>query len=142
MREDSTELAALDTHECLERLATAPTKLGRVAFVREGYPVILPVNYSLLDGAVVFRSGIGGKADAALRGALLGFEVDTVDATLRTGWSVLIKGRAEVLTGDDLARARRLGLRTTAPGHRPWYFRIRADAVTGRQISPARVRSA
>src|SRR6266566_6626414 len=69
--------------------------LGRVALVEGGRPLILPVNYVLDDAAVVFRTDQGSKLDAAVRGAPVAFEVDGVDTGRRTGWSVVIRGRAE-----------------------------------------------
>jgi nitroimidazol reductase NimA-like FMN-containing flavoprotein (pyridoxamine 5'-phosphate oxidase superfamily) len=112
--------------------------LGRIALVEGGRPLILPVNYVLDDGAVVFRTDQGSKLDAAVRGAPVAFEVDGVNSERRTGWSVLIRGRAEHVTDPtDLHRLRRLSLMPWAPGAKLNYVRVRPEEVTGRRISVA-----
>jgi nitroimidazol reductase NimA-like FMN-containing flavoprotein (pyridoxamine 5'-phosphate oxidase superfamily) len=126
----------LDIGECMSLLERR--HLGRVAFLDEGLPTILPVNYVLLEGLVVFRTDAGGKLEAALRGEQIAFEIDGVDAADRTGWSVLVRGPAErVSDPTELARLRAMPLVAWAPGAKPHYVRIRANAVTGRRISAA-----
>jgi len=101
-------------------------------FFDERLPTILPVNYVLVDGFVVFRTGAGGRLEAALRGEQIAFEIDGVDAADRTGWSVLVRGHAErVSDPTELARLRAMPLVAWAPGAKPHYVRIRANAVTG-----------
>ena len=113
--------------------------MGRVVVNVDGAPAAFPVNFALLDDDVVFRSGPGTKLSAALDGVVMGFEVDRIDPFFESGWSVLIQGPSEVLTADDdLVRARRLHLRTWAPGERTHFIRVRSDAVSGRRfLSPA-----
>jgi nitroimidazol reductase NimA-like FMN-containing flavoprotein (pyridoxamine 5'-phosphate oxidase superfamily) len=126
----------LDIGECMSLLERR--HLGRVAFLDEGLPTILPVNYVLVEGLVVFRTDAGGKLEAALRGEQIAFEIDGVDAADRTGWSVLVRGPAErVSDPTELARLRAMPLVAWAPGAKPHYVRIRANAVTGRRISAA-----
>lgn len=132
---DGEGLRVLDAQECRLRLEGHPVHVGRVAFVSDGYPVVLPVNYQVIDGDVVFRTGIGSKLDAALRGAPLSFQVDAVDPAWEEGWSVLVKGRAEELTGEALQRVRRRALRPWGPGTKPRYLRVVAEHVSGRQIT-------
>lgn len=105
----------------------------------DGIPAAFPVNFAVLDEDIVFRTGPGTKLFAALEGAVVGFEVDRIDPVFESGWSVLIHGPSAVMTGDDeLLRARRLHLRTWAPGERPHFVRIRSESVTGRRfLSPA-----
>jgi hypothetical protein len=63
------------------------------------------------------------------------FEVDRVDDVLAEGWSVLVTGRAEVLTAaSDLARAGRLRITPWAGGERDCYVRITPGQVSGRRI--------
>jgi len=124
----------LDRDRCVELLAGA--SVGRIAVVVNGVPEITPVNYALLDGDVVFRSGTGTKLHAALTSQPVSFEVDRIDETRRTGWSVLVSGEASVIEdGDDLARAEALDIDTWAPGTRDTFVRVRADLVLGREIS-------
>ena len=116
--------------------------LGRVALMEGGRPLILPVNYVLEDAAVVFRTDSGSKLDTAARGLPVAFEVDGVDPPSRTGWSVVIRGRAEHVTDPtQLDRLRRLPLVPWAPGAKPHYVRIRLEDMTGRRISVAELPS-
>jgi uncharacterized protein len=126
-------LHALDIDECL--LLLGQHYVGRVAFVREGRPVLLPVNYLLHQGAVTFRIAFGTALDDLI-GQWVAFEIDEVDDTYHTGWSVVVHGSAEeVWKPDDLAVVRALPLRPWAPGTRDHYIRILSTAVTGRRIT-------
>src|SRR3954469_14084185 len=94
------QLVVLTEQECLRLLATRT--FGRLAFVyRPGVPLILPVNYTLDDEAVVLRSGQGPKLQAAERGDRVSFEVDDIDEATRQGWSVVVTGRARRVRGAD-----------------------------------------
>jgi Pyridoxamine 5'-phosphate oxidase len=53
-------LEELSLTECLALLTSH--RVGRVAVVVDGQPVILPVNYRTDDGTVVFRTDAGTKA--------------------------------------------------------------------------------
>jgi nitroimidazol reductase NimA-like FMN-containing flavoprotein (pyridoxamine 5'-phosphate oxidase superfamily) len=124
----------LDRDRCLELLAEAC--VGRVAVVVNGVPEITPVNYGLLDGDIVFRSGTGTKLHAALTSQPVSFEVDRIDETQRTGWSVLVSGGSSLIEDDnELARAEALDIDTWAPGTRDTFVRVRAELVLGREIS-------
>ena len=126
----------LSPAEC-ERLL-AQTTVGRVGISIGALPVVLPVNYAMLDGDVVVRTGAGTKLDAALAGSVVAFEVDHVDPTYHEGWSVLLQGRAsEIVDAEELDRARRLPLRPWAPGSRDRFIRIPAEVVSGRRIAVA-----
>ena len=134
---DRNGLMVLPRGQCLRLLRRA--RVGRVVVNVDGAPAAFPVNFALLDDDIVFRSGPGTKLSSALDGVVVGFQVDRIDPFFESGWSVLIQGPSAVLTDDDdLARARRLHLRTWAPGQRVHYIRIRSDAVSGRRfLSPA-----
>jgi nitroimidazol reductase NimA-like FMN-containing flavoprotein (pyridoxamine 5'-phosphate oxidase superfamily) len=125
------ELAAVECHKLL-----AERHLGRLALTDPDEPVIFPVNYVLDEGAVVFRTDPGSKLDAIAGGARVAFEVDAVDEGSRTGWSVVVRGRAaEVSEPADLDRLRGLPLYPWAPGAKARYVRIRPVSVTGRRIA-------
>jgi nitroimidazol reductase NimA-like FMN-containing flavoprotein (pyridoxamine 5'-phosphate oxidase superfamily) len=110
--------------------------LGRLALVDADGPVILPVNYALDEGSVVFRTDPGSKLDAAAAGATVAFEVDATDERDRTGWSVVVRGQAgEVAEPAELERLRALPLYPWAPGAKGHYVRIRPASVTGRRIA-------
>ena len=136
MRMDVQELNMLSPAEC-ERLL-AQTTVGRVGISIGALPVVLPVNYAMLDDDVVIRTGAGTKLDAALAGAVVAFEVDHVDPIYHEGWSVLVQGRAtEIADPADIERARALPLRPWAPGTRDRFIRIPAEVISGRRIAVA-----
>jgi nitroimidazol reductase NimA-like FMN-containing flavoprotein (pyridoxamine 5'-phosphate oxidase superfamily) len=98
-------------------------------------PAIFPVNYAMLDGQVVFRTGPGTKLDAAAAGAVVAFEIDDIDLFSHTGWSVLVVGVARPITEPEtLARARRLPLSPWVDGERDTFVRLESARMTGREL--------
>jgi nitroimidazol reductase NimA-like FMN-containing flavoprotein (pyridoxamine 5'-phosphate oxidase superfamily) len=131
---DRNGMEVLSRRECLRLLQTAP--LGRVAVTMSALPAVFPVNFALLDGDVVFETGSGTKLAAALRNAVVAFEVDHIEPISHTGWSVLVTGTAcELFDPVDLARARRLPLTAWAPGEHSHFVRISSDLVSGRRLT-------
>jgi nitroimidazol reductase NimA-like FMN-containing flavoprotein (pyridoxamine 5'-phosphate oxidase superfamily) len=126
-------LEPLTRAECLVLLASA--SFGRVGVTIGAMPAILPVNYLLFDEDIVFRTSPGTKLSAAVREAVVAFEVDQNEATDRTGWSVLVVGTArEIVDGPTQARVQALGLEPWADGQRDHYIRVASKRVTGRRI--------
>ena len=78
--------------ECLELLGTK--QVGRVAYNDPEGPVVMPVNYVMQDGMVLFRVAPYSQLADRLRDGAASFEVDHVDEETRTGWSVLVQGHA------------------------------------------------
>ncbi|GAA3070558.1 pyridoxamine 5'-phosphate oxidase family protein [Streptosporangium carneum] len=134
-------LEKLDADECLRLVS--PGGVGRVAFDEPGGPAILPVNYVVRDGAVIFRTSFGGPLDENLRTGVRGvefkiaFEVDRIDEVNREGWSVLVRGGAHHVTADERASAVASGVLPWAGGERDLYIRIVAVEITGRRIRNA-----
>jgi nitroimidazol reductase NimA-like FMN-containing flavoprotein (pyridoxamine 5'-phosphate oxidase superfamily) len=126
-------LEILSTEECLSLLRSR--SLGRVAVQLGEVPSILPVNYALLDGDIVFRTDPGSKLLAALMNVLFAFEVDDADPRTRSGWSVLVVGYSEqVRDRATLARVDELGLKPWVTEGRDFVVRIHTKAMTGRRI--------
>jgi nitroimidazol reductase NimA-like FMN-containing flavoprotein (pyridoxamine 5'-phosphate oxidase superfamily) len=113
----------------------AKERLGRVAFVDDLGPIVVPVNFVLDRHMVVFRTDEGTKLDAACRGSRVAFEIDGADEAARTGWSVLVRGEAiEVTDPAELARLRKLPLDPWAPGAKTHYVRVLPAVLTGRRL--------
>jgi len=128
------ELQPIPVNECALLLAAG--SVGRVGVSQSALPVVLPVNYAVLDGDIVIRTGAGTKLDAALAGAVVAFEIDSVDPIYHEGWSVLVQGRAhEVVDPDELKRARALPLEPWAAGGRDRFVRIATERMSGRRIA-------
>lgn len=136
---DATALVELDRAECLRLLATAG--VGRIAVnVPDWPPVIRPVTYVFDEASqsVLFRSARGSKLHALLRAARAAFEIDAIDPSGRTGWSVIVVGVTEEITSPtEIARIERLGLEPLLPGPKPHWVRLRAATVSGRRVSCA-----
>jgi nitroimidazol reductase NimA-like FMN-containing flavoprotein (pyridoxamine 5'-phosphate oxidase superfamily) len=130
-------IESLDEAEC--RALLGDRGIGRVAVSIGAVPSVVPVNYIVLDGAVVFRTGSGTKLDAAVRRSVVAFEVDDIDPIYHEGWSVLVVGMADELTDPDmLARAEHLPLLPWAPGPHEHVVTIHPEIVTGRRIVQGR----
>jgi uncharacterized protein len=130
---DHAGLEILPFDECLRLLASVP--VGRVGFLADGELVILPVNHVMDGQDVIFRTAYGSKLAAAGGDELAAFEADHYDERIRSGWSVLVTGRAEVVLDEaDIQRLSRLGLHPWATAvRRPFWIRIRPASVSGRQ---------
>ena len=85
-------LEILSTDDCWELISQTP--IGRVAFVHDGEPVVLPVSFGVIGHQIAFRSARGAKLGAAKMNQPVAFEVDHWDAETLSGWSVLIEGMA------------------------------------------------
>jgi nitroimidazol reductase NimA-like FMN-containing flavoprotein (pyridoxamine 5'-phosphate oxidase superfamily) len=109
--------------------------VGRVAVTVAALPAIFPVNYAVLDGQIIFRTGEGTKLRAALDKAVVAFQVDHVGGSVASGWSVMAVGLAEEITdADEVKAAEALRLVPSAAGDRSHYVRIRPEFLSGRRI--------
>jgi nitroimidazol reductase NimA-like FMN-containing flavoprotein (pyridoxamine 5'-phosphate oxidase superfamily) len=128
-------LQILSEDECFALLRSA--SLGRVGLRIGDSPAILPVNFAMLDGDIVFRTDPGSKLTAALMGIQVAFEVDDAQGPRGASWSVLIVGYAEeIRDSETLERLEGLELEPWVEGHRDFVVRITAKRVTGRRIAP------
>ncbi|HSB85868.1 MAG TPA: pyridoxamine 5'-phosphate oxidase family protein [Ilumatobacteraceae bacterium] len=114
----------------------ARVAVGRVGFVYDGEPMVLPVNSALVDGKIAFRTAGDSMLHDLGDGVRVAFEADHVDPVSESGWSVLVRGNLWEVTDEDL-----LGRLTTASAH-PWapgpkdrWMVIVPSAVSGRSIT-------
>jgi nitroimidazol reductase NimA-like FMN-containing flavoprotein (pyridoxamine 5'-phosphate oxidase superfamily) len=137
MRELATDqmgLEILHLGDCFRLLGSAA--LGRIGFTSGGEVLVLPVIF-LVDGQdVVFRTKVGSKLASVEVGQYVAFEADAFDSSAGTGWSVVVRGLAEVQSETECARLDTLGMKAWggAPQERAW-MRIRPASITGRQIA-------
>lgn len=128
------QLVELTTEECLSLLRTRT--VGRIGVVTPSGPVIFPVNYSLSDDTVVFRTLPYGVIANNAHEADVAFEVDSLDETMQEGWSVLATGRSHRI--EDPAEVRmireELDPEPWVDGQRNLYFRIEWTDLSGRQL--------
>ncbi|MFE2992948.1 helix-turn-helix domain-containing protein [Streptomyces sp. NPDC059262] len=133
------ELTELSEEECWARLSTHG--VGRAAIDAPAGPFIVPLNYSVVDGAIAFRTAPDAMPATAV-GTHVAFEVDQIDEALSQGWSVLLQGQARAVS--DPGTVRRLNaLAYSGPwagGERDMWVRIDPDSLSGRRIVVRRER--
>ncbi|WP_406369487.1 pyridoxamine 5'-phosphate oxidase family protein [Streptomyces sp. NBC_00647] len=131
------QLRDLGPEECRTLLSTHG--VGRIAVsAADGRPAVVPVNYEVVDDAIVFRTAPNSTPAASI-GTEVAFEIDHMDEALSQGWSVLAVGPASVVTESDAMR-RLTELAHTTPwpgGEREMWVSIRPAHLTGRRITPA-----
>ncbi|WP_214370276.1 pyridoxamine 5'-phosphate oxidase family protein [Pseudonocardia sp. H11422] len=126
----------LTTEDCWGLLARCA--VGRLGVMVGRYPLIFPVNYALDGNLVTFRTGPGTKFEAS-QYAHVSFQVDQVEPSGKSAWSVLILGAASV---PDLShpaevhRLEQLGIKSIAPGDKPLWILVLPEHITGRRVVP------
>jgi uncharacterized protein len=128
-----TWLEHLTPNECWELLAASP--VGRIGVLNDSAPEIYPLNHAVDHQTIVFRTDPGSKLRGLLRSPAVCYQVDGIDATDATGWSVLVKGRAiELHDVDEVRAVAALPLRYWTLGDKSHWVRIVPEQVTGRRI--------
>jgi nitroimidazol reductase NimA-like FMN-containing flavoprotein (pyridoxamine 5'-phosphate oxidase superfamily) len=129
----------LSEAECLQLIS--PGGIGRLAYAGRYGPTVLPVNYKLHEGTIVFRTAHDSPTDRDLRTGIQGaelkvaFEIDDINPAAREGWSVLIQGSAHhVESGTEHASVLEAGVEPWAGGTRELFLRIIPTRITGRRI--------
>ncbi len=132
-------LERLDEAESIRLVS--PGGLGRLAYSGRFGLTVMPVNYLMYEGSIVFRTEQDSPTDEDLRTGLAGaeykvaFEVDDIDTDAREGWSVLIQGHAHhVDSADEYASVLASGIESWAGGNREHFLRIIPTRVTGRRV--------
>jgi transcriptional regulator with XRE-family HTH domain len=125
--------AKLTPAECQRLIAAGG--IGRIAFGTASGPVVFPVNFAVVAGTIVIRTGEGTVIDGHAH-EQVAFEVDYIDEALSQGWSVLVRGLAHrVAHPAELHLVRRDAAIWPWPGDdRDVYVRIIPDKITGRRI--------
>lgn len=120
--------------QSIELMASTP--IGRMAFVVDGHPMVLPVNFAWHEDGVVFRTLPGQKLHAATEGQQVCFEVDHWDPDVQSGWSVVVVGKARQVTNfAEQELLENIGLVPWAKGTwRPKWVRIEPEQITGRRL--------
>ncbi|MGP4050632.1 pyridoxamine 5'-phosphate oxidase family protein [Streptomyces sp. 2A115] len=129
---------ALDRQECLRLLAKVP--VGRVVYTRQALPAVLPINFSLdADASVLLRTSQDSDLVRAIDGVVVAFEADEFDAATRSGWSVVVTGRATVVTDPaEHDRLTQAGPTSWMPLREAVFVRIESEMVTGRDLKGTR----
>jgi nitroimidazol reductase NimA-like FMN-containing flavoprotein (pyridoxamine 5'-phosphate oxidase superfamily) len=132
-------LDILDEAECVQLIAAGG--IGRLVFAGRWDLTVLPVNYKLHDGDILFRTAQDSPTDEDLRTGIahaeyrVAFEIDDFDFQAREGWSVLVQGPAHHLDTDaERSAAIAAGVEPWPGGPREHFIRIHPARITGRRI--------
>ena len=131
---DAKGSTVLPSTECMRLLAVGAKEgeIGRVGIATDQAPVIIPVNFTLLDGQVLVRVGTGFLSQAA-GGHLVAFEVDHINSETGTVWSVLVRGLATVVEAPSQTEREAAG-HPLVPEPGNMVLILRPDVVTGRRF--------
>lgn len=126
-------VTVLSEDECWSLLSSM--SLGRLVTIMGGKPEIFPVNFATRRRTVLFRTAQGTKLYSAVMGDWVAFEADYHDPPLTYGWSVIIKGRAHLLSANaEILDAEEAPLRPWIATLKPIYVRVIAMEISGRRF--------
>lgn len=97
-------IESLSEAECLRMLSAG--RVGRLAYTGGEGPTVLPVEYRLHEGSVIFHTLQGTFTEDDLRTGIahadyqVAFEVDQIDPVAQWGWAVLVVGSAHHVDGE------------------------------------------
>jgi nitroimidazol reductase NimA-like FMN-containing flavoprotein (pyridoxamine 5'-phosphate oxidase superfamily) len=132
----------LDEAECLRLISAGG--VGRIGYTGRFGPTVMPVNYALYGGTIVFRTGQHGPMGEDLRTGIehaeskVAFEIDELSPAAREGWSILIQGAAHPVDSEaERASVVRSGVEPWAGGEKELFVRVIPTRITGRLIRRA-----
>ena len=115
--------------------------VGRIGYTGRFGPTILPVNFTVRDQVIYFRTARHSTMEEDLRTGIahadfkVAFEIDHFDEAAHTGWSVLVQGDVHPMESDDeQAMAAAAGVESWAAGDRNLFLRITPTKVTGHRV--------
>ena len=124
-------VTALDDEACWSMLHDQ--EFGRLAFHLADEVHLVPINYAVDDRRrLVFRTAEGSKLLGLTMNADVAFEIDEYTEDLAR--SVVVRGRARQLEGDEEDETEQLPLRPWVDEARFNVVAIEVDEITGRQF--------
>ena len=130
-------LETLSSEECLRLLRE--NAVGRIAFLVDGLPAVLPVNYRLVESHgitpgrwVALRTRPGNVIDRASRA--VAFEIDGIDAQHRQGWSVVVRGELHHI--NSAVAGERFDSEPWLAAERDAWLMIEPLEISGRRLHP------
>lgn len=120
----------MDRRTCLMLLST--NTVGRLALSGDE-PFVVPVNFVVVDDHIVFRTEPSSHAAQSV-GTAVAFEVDAVDIGHEAGWSVIVRGLLQDLTGRIEEDPKAQQLHTWAPGEKSRWLGIHVGEMSGRWV--------
>jgi nitroimidazol reductase NimA-like FMN-containing flavoprotein (pyridoxamine 5'-phosphate oxidase superfamily) len=124
----------LPLDECLRLLRE--TTVGRIAVIVDDFPVVLPVNYRLVETTgvtwVALRTRPGNVIDQASMN--VAFEIDGIDTIYQRGWSVLVRGTLLPIDPDAASFRERFDAEPWLTSERDAWLVIEPFSITGREL--------
>jgi nitroimidazol reductase NimA-like FMN-containing flavoprotein (pyridoxamine 5'-phosphate oxidase superfamily) len=124
-------LAELTPNDCWGLLRLH--KIARVAWNGPHGIGIVPVNYTIAESALWFRTFPGSALGRECAGSQVTVEVDHIDLDTHSGWSVVVVGEADVVKAERVPEVL-ADTRTWPAGNRSLFVRIEPTEITGRKL--------
>ena len=133
-------LGDLSRRDCLELLRQ--NEVGRVAFVTDAGVRIVPVNYAVRSESELgvevleFRTTSSSELAVHAPGTEVAFEVDHVEPSTRSGWSVVVHGecRRDLERFGETTRLSEQSADPWASGRRPMVLALPVRRATGKVV--------
>lgn len=123
--------AILTAYDCWGLLETQ--EIARIAWATTDGVAVVPVNYTVVDGALWFRAQSSSALGRQCQGGRVTVEVDHLDRADRAAWSVVVTGRAEPVDIHDVPD-QAMEMRLWPAGAYSLFVRVEPDDVTGRRL--------
>ncbi len=127
-------LVDLPAFDCWHLLESA--EIARVAWNGPRGVAVVPVNYTIAEGALWFRTNPYSALARECGGQWVAIEVDDLDVNRKSGWSAVVRGVAEIIDAQD-APEHLVDLRIWPGGSRNMFVRVDPVEVTGRKLLAA-----
>jgi uncharacterized protein len=128
-------LEPLSPYDCWQLVsgAAGPDGVARIVWSGPDGPAIVPMNFTVAEGFLWFQTTPASRVARECCDQRVLVEIDQVDATSHTGWSVVVTGVATCLppaTDPGI-----LGTLLVWPqGPRDLLLKVEPDELTGRQL--------
>ena len=128
-------VTTLDDETCWSMLHDQ--EFGRLAFHLADEVHLVPINYAIDDRRrIVFRTAEGSKLLGLTMNADVAFEID--EYTEDAARSVVVRGRARQLEGDEADETEQLPLRPWVEGVKVNVIAVEVDEIAGRHFELTR----
>ncbi len=120
----------ISTEECWELLRK--NEFGRLAFHLAGEVHITPINYAIDGQTILFRTSEGNKLLGVVMNDDVAFEIDSYSSD--EAWSVILRGKARLLEGQEAYRAENVPLRPWVPTLKFNVVEVTPTEMSGRRF--------
>jgi nitroimidazol reductase NimA-like FMN-containing flavoprotein (pyridoxamine 5'-phosphate oxidase superfamily) len=130
-------LEELSYEECLALLRDQA--VGRIGVVVDGSPIVLPVNYRVVETGAITWIAIRTRPGNVIEqgSSIVAFEIDAIDPFHHQGWSVLVRGTLNHVDPDAADFRERFDPHPWLLAERDAWLAIEPFAITGRRLHPA-----